>query len=152
MGMTEKELKKLSRRQLLELLLEQTERADQLQAKLDEAERRLRDRTLTESEAGSIAEAALRLNGVFESAEAAAAQYIENVKKLSENQALFNERAEAESRKKAEALLSETEERCRAREAESEKRREEITEKLRQMYEQKQRLDELFSGFGGEVT
>ena len=92
MGMTEKELKKLSRRQLLELLLEQTERADQLQAKLDEAERRLRDRTLTESEAGSIAEAALRLNGVFESAEAAAAQYIENVKKLSENQALFNER------------------------------------------------------------
>lgn len=152
MGMTEKELKKLSRRQLLELLLEQTERADQLQAKLDEAERRLRDRTLTESEAGSIAEAALRLNGVFESAEAAAAQYIENVKKLSENQALFNERAEAESRKKAEALLSETEERCRAREAESEKRLEEITEKLQQMYEQKQRLDELFSGFGGEAT
>ena len=55
-----------------------------MQAKLDEAERRLRDRTLTESEAGSIAEAALRLNVVFESAEAAAAQYIENVKKLSE--------------------------------------------------------------------
>ena len=41
--MTEKELKKLNRYQLLELLIIQTERANKLQATLDEAKRRLED-------------------------------------------------------------------------------------------------------------
>ena len=77
--MTEKELSKLNRKQLLELLLKQTERADQLELQLRDAEKRLEERILIEKEAGSIAEAALKLNGVFEAAEAAAAQYLENV-------------------------------------------------------------------------
>lgn len=82
--MTEKELKKLNRKQLLELLLMQTDRADKLEEKLARLEQRLRDRAIVESEAGSIAEAALRLNGVFEAADAAAAQYLENIKRLSQ--------------------------------------------------------------------
>ena len=55
--MTENELKSLSRKQLLELLLLQTQRADRLEAELEEAKRRIRDKKLIESEAGSIAEA-----------------------------------------------------------------------------------------------
>lgn len=39
--MTEKELKKLNRYQLLELLLAQTERADTLQKKVEELESKL---------------------------------------------------------------------------------------------------------------
>ena len=70
--MTEKELKKLNRKQLLELLLVQTERINRLQ------------KQLAERDAGSIAEAALKLNGVFEAAQAAADQYIENIKSISE--------------------------------------------------------------------
>lgn len=80
--MTEKELSELSRKQLLELLLKQTERADQLELQLKEAEEKLACRLIIEKEAGSIAEAALQLNGVFEAAEAAAAQYLENVLEL----------------------------------------------------------------------
>jgi len=81
--MTEQDLKKLNRKQLLELLLKQTERADRLEEQLREAEEKLENRILLEKEAGSIAEAALKLNGVFEAAEAAAAQYLENIKELS---------------------------------------------------------------------
>ena len=111
--MTEKELKKLNRKQLLELLLVQTARADKLEQKLLRMEERLASRTIAEVEAGSIAEAALRLNGVFEAADAAAAQYLENIKRLSarlesadrlitletesETQALFEEAHEEET-------------------------------------------------------
>lgn len=81
--MTEKELKKLNRKQLLELLLRQTERADQLESELEETKKQLEDRRITEMEAGSIAQAALKLNGVFEAAQAAADQYLENVRSYS---------------------------------------------------------------------
>ena len=67
--MTEKELRKLNRYQLLELLIVQTARADNLQKQLDEAELKFAD-------LGSIAEASLQLNGVFEAAQHAADGYI----------------------------------------------------------------------------
>ncbi len=80
--MTERELRKLSRADLLELLLEERRENEQLRTKLEKAGERLTERTIRLKEAGSIAEASLRLNGVFEAAEAAAAQYVENVRRL----------------------------------------------------------------------
>ena len=44
--MTDNDLKKLNRTELLELLVEQSKRIDQLQAQLDEANRKLADRQL----------------------------------------------------------------------------------------------------------
>ena len=41
--MTEKELRKLNRKQLFELLLRQTERTEHLQKKLNEAEEKIKD-------------------------------------------------------------------------------------------------------------
>ncbi len=112
--MTDKELHKLGRRELLQMLLEQAKEAERLGRLLAETEdhlhqleetyERLRDRldkkdlqikNLRESleeerhkreielqEVGSIAEAALRLNGVFEAAQRAADQYLENIYKI----------------------------------------------------------------------
>ena len=80
--MTEKELKKLNRKQLLELLLIQTSRADKLEAELNKAKERLKRRELVEMEAGTMAEAALRINRVFEAADAAAAQYLQNIMRI----------------------------------------------------------------------
>ncbi len=88
--MTEKELKKLNRKQLLELLLVQTSRADELEAQLTEARAMLEKKELIEMEAGTMAEAALKLNGVFEAVDAAAAQYLQNIKNLS---AMMEEKA-----------------------------------------------------------
>ncbi len=78
--MTDKEMKKLSRQELLEMLLEQTRRADELQQKLEEAEEKLNEKYILLQNAGSIAAAALKLNKVFEAADEAVAQYIESVK------------------------------------------------------------------------
>lgn len=82
--MTEKELRRLSRTDLLEMLLEQSKEVQRLQQELEETKQKLEDRRLMEQEAGSIAEAALRINKVFEAAQQAADQYLENIRIRSE--------------------------------------------------------------------
>lgn len=82
--MTERELKKLSRADLLELLLNEQRENEKLRLKLKDACAALAERELALEQAGSIAEAALRLNKVFEAAQAAADQYLENVRRLTE--------------------------------------------------------------------
>ncbi len=93
--MTDQELRKLSRAELLELLLEETQENQQLRAKLKRAYEKLADKTIQLEEAGSIAEAAMKLNGVFEAAQAAADQYLENVRRLAQEREHEEERDEA---------------------------------------------------------
>ena len=78
--MTEKQLRRLRRPALIELLIEQIEENERLEARLSDANDQLRNREITISNAGSIAEAALTLNAVFDDAQKAVDQYIENVK------------------------------------------------------------------------
>lgn len=80
--MREKELRKLRRQDLLELLLEQEKEIARLEKLLNETNEKLQERNLVMEQAGSIAEAALRLNGVFETAQKAADQYLESVRAL----------------------------------------------------------------------
>lgn len=82
-AMTDQELKKLSRKDLLELLIIQGRERDSLKAELEKAKAALEDRKIQIEKAGSIAEAALQLNGVFEAAQAAAQQYVENIRRCS---------------------------------------------------------------------
>ena len=72
--MTDKELKRMSRAELLQMLITQVEENQSLQARLEAAETQLKDRSLAVSETGTMAEAALSLNGVFQAADAAAQQ------------------------------------------------------------------------------
>ena len=90
----EKDLKKLNRYQLLELLILQTERADKLQAKLDVAEQQLTKQVLQISSLGSIAEASMQLSGIFQAAQETADMYLEA------------------ARKKADAIIAEAEEKA----------------------------------------
>ena len=80
----EKDLKRLNRAELLELLLEQTREVERLNAALAEAEKKLAERELKIEKAGTLAEAAILINGVTEAYEAAAAQYLENIKRMQE--------------------------------------------------------------------
>jgi hypothetical protein len=79
--LTEKDLRKLNRYQLLELLVAQTERADKLQAELEAAQLAMKAQELKIATLGSIAEASLQLSGVFEAAQKAADLYIDGAKK-----------------------------------------------------------------------
>lgn len=80
----EKEIKKMSRKDLLEILLMQSKRIDELEEKLKETNELLESKKISISKVGSIAEAALVLNKVFEKVEESAKQYLDNIKMLEE--------------------------------------------------------------------
>lgn len=69
----------MSRSELLEIMILLTEENEKLKIRLEQAEAQLRDRRILIDKAGSIAEAALQLNNVFEDADRAVQQYLENV-------------------------------------------------------------------------
>ena len=82
--MTDKELRRLSRSELLEMMISLTEENEKLKIRLEQAEDQLRDRRILIDKAGSIAEAALQLNNIFEDADRAVQQYLENVRRMTE--------------------------------------------------------------------
>lgn len=84
--MKTKDLKHLRRDELLQLLIQQKKENEQLREELAQAQKQLEERQLVLEEAGSIAEAALRLNGVFQAAQEAASQYLESVEALHRRQ------------------------------------------------------------------
>ena len=129
--MTEKDLKRLSRADLLEMLIDQSVELKRTQKRLNTAEEELNSRQIAIDEAGSIADAALRLNGVFEAAQAACAQYMENIRALSDRQEEVCRCREEESVQKASALLAETEKRCAALEAETKEKCEKMLAKAK---------------------
>ena len=103
--MTEKELKKLNRYQLLEMLIIQTERANELEKKLEEAQAKLDSRDVQMTVIGSIAEASIHLSGVLEAAQNAADLYLRAAQERIDA-------LEADARKQAEKILEDAE--CQA--------------------------------------
>ena len=117
--MTDKELRKLSRNALLEMLLAQSRENDRLRAQVEQLQRQLSERQLKIDQAGSIAEASLQINHVFEAAQTAAEQYLENIQTLSGRQEEVCQQMKEESTRQAKMLLAETRRKCQAMEAET---------------------------------
>jgi len=107
--MTEKELKKLSRTDLLEMLIEQSKEIERLQKIIKKNEEELQNKKLMLNEAGSIAEASLKVNQVFENAQKAADQYLANVCELKERQSEICAQMEKETQKKCNDMLAKAE-------------------------------------------
>lgn len=82
--MKEKDLRHLSREELLELLLVQTRETEKLEKKLREAEAELAERRINLEKSGSLADASARINGLFKAAENTAKQYLENISAMKE--------------------------------------------------------------------
>ena len=102
--MRDNDLKYLSRAELLELLIAQMEENQKLQAELNDAKKQLEDRHIILKKAGSIAEAALELNQIFEAADRAAKQYVESVYHIVDNAKKPKQQKDTENaRKKAES-------------------------------------------------
>ena len=74
-----KALKKLSRVELLEMLLDVSGENETLRAENEMLRQELEEKRIRLKESGSIAEAALKLNDVFSAAQAAADQYLLSV-------------------------------------------------------------------------
>lgn len=112
--MAEKELRRMSRPELIEIIYALKSNEESLQKKNAHLEEQLNDRTIQISEAGSIAEAALQLNDIFSTAQAAADDYLTSIKaanvSMEEEQkaaAKEAERVVAEAQAQAEQIVAE---------------------------------------------
>ncbi len=80
--MADKVLQKLNKRELLELLVEQNRQIDALQAENESLRKQLEDRRIRLQNVGSIAQAAMQLTDIFETAQKAADLYLQEVRAM----------------------------------------------------------------------
>ena len=104
--MPETDLKKKNRTELLEMLVKQGKKLEELQGQLDKANADLADRAIKIEKAGTMAEASFMLNGVLEAVDAAARQYIENIKLAAGKQGAEAQGAPDAPEKQAEAIIA----------------------------------------------
>lgn len=110
--MTERELRRLSRADLLELLLAQRRENEQLRCLLDQTQSQLTDRTIQINNAGSIAEASLQLSGIFDAAQDSCKYYIDNIRQLNERQNTICQQMEQETKEKCDLMVREAEQKA----------------------------------------
>lgn len=106
--MNKKDLKKLSRLDLLELLFEQSKEIDNLKAELEETKNQLNQKEIMISDAGSIADAVLKLNDIFSIAQETANQYVNSVKKVYQNNNVVETRIKKETNEYVFSLIDDT--------------------------------------------
>ncbi len=80
--MQKRELRRMRREELVEIIYELKKELETTEQEKKQLEEQLETRKIQISEAGSIAEAALQLNGIFAAAQAAADDYLNNLKRM----------------------------------------------------------------------
>lgn len=146
--MTDKELKRLSRSELLEMLIAQMKENEALQSRLELAEAQLNDRKIAVEKAGTLAEASLSLNGVFQAAEAAAQQYLENIERMSGQQETICRNMQAEAEAKAAEIVREAQEYSKKTHAEADAYWKQIVARARALLKERDALRELIQAAG----
>lgn len=111
--MTDRQLRKAGRTDLLRLLLEQRRENENLRQQLSEIEEQLRNRQITIDQSGTLAEAALKLSGIFDAAETACQYYTENIRGLSGRQEEICRTMERETREKCDRMLEQAKQMAR---------------------------------------
>lgn len=124
--MAEKELKKMNRTELVEIIYALQQREEELKKENAVLQEKLNDRIVKIEQSGSIAEAVIVLNNIFQNAQNTADQYIESVRSA---QASANEEVQrilSEAQAQANQIIGEAEQRRLSIEQETER---EVTEK-----------------------
>lgn len=81
----ENKLRRMKRKDLLEILLLQNKKINELEQELINTKKLLDSKEIIISKAGSIAEASLKINEVFEVAQKAADDYLKNIKEIAKS-------------------------------------------------------------------
>lgn len=104
--MTEdRQLRKAGRAELRKMLLEQKQENEQLRQQLLQTQEQLGSRQLAIDQSGTLAEAALKLSGIFDAAESACQYYTESIRNLSGRQEEICRKMEQETREKCDRML-----------------------------------------------
>ena len=104
--MTDKEFKRLSRAQLIDIIYKLQLELDKVNEEKQELESKLADNRLRLQSAGNIAEAALEINDCFRSAQNAAEQYLNEIKAIREETEAERQRILKEARAEAAAIIA----------------------------------------------
>lgn len=105
--MADKEIRKLRRSELIEIIYQLKKSEQELQQQVESLQAQLRDRNVKIEKAGSIAEAALAISDIFVSAQAAADTYLNEIKRRHAAAEIEGEKIIAEARNKASAIIQE---------------------------------------------
>ena len=95
--MTDKEFKRLSRAQLIDIIYQLQLQIEKLEEEKQVLESELKDKRLRLQNAGNIAEAALEINNCFRSAQSAAEQYLNEIKAIRDETEAERQRILADS-------------------------------------------------------
>ena len=104
--MTDKEFKRLSRAQLIEIIYRLQLELDKVNDEKQLLESELKDKRLRLSNAGNIADAALEINNCFRSAQNAAEQYLNEIKAIREETEAERQRILSKARAEAAAIIA----------------------------------------------
>ena len=104
--MTDKEFKRLSRAQLIDIIYRFQLQVDELTEENQNLKRKLADRRLRLNKAGNIARAALEINNCFSSAQKAAEQYLNEIRTIREETEAKRQKILADAQAKAAAIIS----------------------------------------------
>ena len=104
--MTDKEFKRLSRAQLIDIIYTLQLELDKVNEEKQELKSKLADKRLRLQSAGNIADAALEINDCFRSAQNAAEQYLNEIKAIREETEAKRQRILAQAQAEAEAIIA----------------------------------------------
>ena len=104
--MTDKEFKRLSRAQLIDIIYQLQLQIDELTEKNQGLEKALEDKRIRIKNAGNIAHAALEINDCFRSAQNAAEQYLNEIKAIREETEAERQRILSQARAEAEVIIA----------------------------------------------
>ena len=108
--MTDKEFKRLTRSQLIDIIYQFQLQVDQLTERNQELERELADKRLRLDHVGNIAEAALEMNDCFRSAQNAAEQYLNEIKAIRDETEAERQRILLQAQAEASAIIADAKE------------------------------------------
>lgn len=104
--MTDRELQKLKRPELLEIMLNLKSDLDKEKEENSKLKARLDEKNISLEKSGSIAEAAMELSGVYKAAQEAADIYLDNIKKMHSEQETFYNDAIAKAKQEAADIIA----------------------------------------------
>lgn len=104
--MPDRELRRMRRAELVEIILALKQTEDRLRAENAALSAQLQERQIHIENAGSIAQAALELNKVFEAAQAAADEYVASVRAANKNTDAAANALRAQAEAEAEQILA----------------------------------------------
>ena len=84
------DLRKLKRSDLIDIIYAYQKKTQELENENKALKAKLRDKTIRIQNAGSIADAALALNDVFQAAQAAADQYLQNIRLMNSHETVLS--------------------------------------------------------------